>query len=54
VNEWTVAIRDCTPLVRKLRDLVANGRADQAKDLLPRERLYPVEAAVARRLGMEV
>jgi len=53
VNEWTVEIRDCTSLVRKLRDLVANGRADQAKDLLPRERLYPVEAAVARRLGLE-
>jgi Domain of unknown function (DUF4291) len=53
VNEWTVEISDCTPLVRKLRDLIANGRASQAQRLLPRERVYPVEAGVARRLGME-
>jgi hypothetical protein len=53
VNEWTVEIRDCTPLVRKLRDLIANGRASQTQRLLPRERVYPVEAALARRLGME-
>jgi hypothetical protein len=54
VNEWTVEIRDCTPLVRKLRDLIAKGRADQAQKLLPREKVYPVEAEVARRLGMEM
>jgi hypothetical protein len=53
VHEWTVEISDCTPLVRKLRDLIANGRASQAQRLLPRERVYPVEAGVARRLGME-
>src|SRR5690349_23852734 len=52
VNEWTVEISDCTPLVRNLRDLIANGRASQAQRLLPRERVYPVEAGVARRLGM--
>jgi uncharacterized protein DUF4291 len=54
VNDWTVEIRDLTPLVHKLRDLIANGRASQAKKLLPRERVYPVEAGVARRLGMEI
>ena len=54
VKEWTVEIRDCTPLVRKLRDLIAKGRADQAQKLLPRERVYPIEAEVARRLGMEM
>jgi hypothetical protein len=53
VNEWTVEIHDLAPLVRKLRDLIAKGRADQAQKLLPRERVYPVEAEVARRLGME-
>jgi hypothetical protein len=53
VNEWTAEIRDCTPLVRKLRDLIATGHANQAQRLLPRERVYPVGAVVARRLGME-
>jgi hypothetical protein len=53
VNDWTREIRDLTPLVRKLRDLIAKGRADQAQKLLPRERVYPVEERVARRLGME-
>jgi hypothetical protein len=53
VNEWTAEIRDCTPLVRKLRDLIANGRASQAQKPLPRERVYPVETRIARRLGME-
>jgi hypothetical protein len=54
VNEWTVEIRDCTPLVHKLRDLIAKGRADQPQKLLPRERVYPVSAEVARRLGAEM
>jgi len=53
VNEWTVEISDCTPQVRKLRDLINNGHASQAQRVLPRERVYPVEAGVARRLGME-
>ena len=54
VNEWTMEIRDCTPLAHKVSDLVAKGRADQAQKLLPRERVYPVEAEVARRLRMEM
>jgi hypothetical protein len=53
VNEWTVEISDCAPPVPKLRDLFANGRASQAQRLPPRERVYPVEAGLARRLGME-
>jgi hypothetical protein len=53
VNEWTMEIRDCTALVRKLRDLIANGRASQAQKPLPRERVYTVEVGVAWRLGME-
>jgi hypothetical protein len=52
VEEWTVEIRDVTPLVRKLDGLMRSGHADQAEAQLPRERVYPVPAAVARRLGM--
>jgi hypothetical protein len=52
VREWTLEIRDCTPLVRKLHDLIAQGHAAKAQAQLPRERVYPVNASIARRLGM--
>jgi hypothetical protein len=54
VDEWTVEIRDVTPLVRKLYALIQSGHADRAKELLPRERVYPLQAPIARRLGMMV
>jgi hypothetical protein len=52
VDVWTREIRDCTPLVRQLYDLLQAGETAKARALLPRERVYPVEAAIARRLGM--
>ena len=52
VDEWTVEIRDVTPLVRKLHALIQSGHADQAKELLPQERAYPLPVALAQRLGM--
>ena len=53
VNEWTVEIRDATPLVRSLRRLLDDGRATDARARLPCERLYPTPDALARRLGMD-
>ncbi len=52
VEEWTVEIRDITPLVRKLSTLIESGNASNAQDLLPRERIYPLPAPIAHRLGM--
>jgi hypothetical protein len=52
VNQWTLEIRDCTPLVRRLHDLIAEGHASKAQELLPKEQVYPVDPAIARRLGM--
>jgi hypothetical protein len=52
VDEWTVAIRDVTPLVRKLHALIQAGDADKAAMQLPRERVYPTPREIARRLGM--
>ncbi len=52
VNEWTVEIRDVTPLVRTLDDLIRSGSADRAAARLPHERIYPLPPAIARRLGM--
>lgn len=52
VSDWTQSIEDLTPLVARLRELRRAGNYAQAKRLLPPERVYPVEAATARRLGI--
>ncbi|GCE45992.1 uncharacterized protein DUF4291 [Thermosporothrix hazakensis] len=52
VQNWTLAIDDYTPRVRKIYALLQQGQMRKAKDLLPRERVYPVSASLARRLGM--
>lgn len=52
VNEWVISIEDKTPTVRKMYDLISQGKADKARDFLPKERVYPIEAETMRRLGM--
>jgi hypothetical protein len=52
VNEWVTEIRDYTPLVRKMHNMLRSGDADRARKLLPPERVYPVCPETARRLGM--
>lgn len=52
-ESWIVAIEDRTPLVRKLYQQMADGHADSASKLLPRERPYPVPPAIASRLLIE-
>lgn len=50
VEEWITSIEDFTPRVRKIYDHLQRGQADKAKRLLPPERVYPVNAEMARRL----
>ena len=52
VSDWIVQITDKTPLVRKMHTLLRGGKADAAKAFLPAERVYPVAAETAKRLGM--
>ncbi len=52
VQQWTLEISDLTPLVRKVHGLLANGRADAARKLLPSEKPFSVQTEVARRLNM--
>ena len=40
-DEWTVAIRDVTPLAHRLHALVSRGELDSATRLLPQEIPYP-------------
>ncbi|MBQ0965822.1 DUF4291 domain-containing protein [Streptomyces sp. RK23] len=40
-DEWTVAIRDVTPLAHEIHALVRDDDLDSARGLLPREEPYP-------------
>ncbi|MFJ8012630.1 DUF4291 domain-containing protein [Streptomyces sp. NPDC096339] len=40
-DEWTVSIRDVTPLAREIHGLVRSGEGDAARALLPAETPYP-------------
>lgn len=50
VSTWVTSIEDLTPRVAKMREQLRSGRADQARRLVPPERVYPVAPEVARRL----
>jgi len=50
VEKWITKIEDYSPLVRKIYALVQSGNERKAKDLLPKERVYPVDAALGRRI----
>jgi uncharacterized protein DUF4291 len=54
VQEWTVEIQDVTRLAHKLYQLVQSGEVGRVERELPRERVYPTPAPIARRLGMLV
>lgn len=49
VDEWIKGIKDYTPRVRKIYDLLYGGQADKAKRQLPPERVYPVPPDLGRR-----
>lgn len=49
---WCQSITDLGDLVARLRALRKAGRWEDARRLLPPERVYPVSDAIARRLGM--
>ncbi|MFJ1622195.1 DUF4291 domain-containing protein [Streptomyces sp. NPDC088190] len=52
-EEWVVGLTDLTPRVRKIAALRQGGRAAQAQQLLPPERIYPVPRAIAQRLRID-
>ena len=51
-DQWVVSITDFTPTAKKIRALYLSGNKRRAQVLLPPEKLYAVEHAVAHRLGM--
>ena len=50
-RDWILGIRDVTYLAHEVRDLVAAGELEAARDRLPIERPYPLDKALAERLG---
>lgn len=52
VDEWIVKIEDLSPTVAKIRDHLKSGSEKHARRLLPPEKVYPVDPAVARRIHM--
>ncbi|GEP43838.1 DUF4291 domain-containing protein [Brevifollis gellanilyticus] len=49
-ENWIVEIRDLTPLVAKMRDLIRRGEVQAASRHLPPEKPYPVTSALGRHL----
>jgi hypothetical protein len=52
VNEWTMEIRDVTPLVRKIHELLQQGLEAKARGFLPKERVYPLNQPLAQHIGI--
>jgi hypothetical protein len=52
VSEWTVEMRDLTPLVARLRRFREDGEWSRITPLLPLERPYVVPPLIRQRLGM--
>jgi hypothetical protein len=51
VEEWTVAISDITPTVRRIRDLLKAGDHQAAAAHLPAEHAYPLPDQLRTRIG---
>lgn len=52
VHDWILEIVDYTPRVRKMYGLLQAGEEARARDYLPKERIYTLDAKIMRRLGM--
>lgn len=52
-DEWIVDIQDYTSLAHKIYQLKMDGNHDKARELLPKEKAYPVSDAIMKRLGMD-
>jgi hypothetical protein len=51
VNDWTVEIRDVSALAHQMSALMSNGDIERAKTLLPHEKPYPLDEALAKTVG---
>jgi hypothetical protein len=52
-DDWACSISDITATVRQMEQLVRSGRIAHAAAELPVERIYPLDLAMARRIGAD-
>jgi hypothetical protein len=53
VDEWITSVTDITDLVWDAHKLVQAGQVGQARREIPAERVYPVDSALALRIGAD-
>jgi Domain of unknown function (DUF4291) len=53
-DEWILDIQDMTPLVHRIQRLLHDGETAKAATLVPRERVYPLDPGLARRIGADL
>ena len=51
VNDWTVEIRDLTPLAHDMSAHLRSGHIERAEAFLPHEEPYPLDDALAKTVG---
>ncbi len=50
VDDWVLKIENITALVQKIRTLIKTGKQKNIKQLLPRERVYPIDARIGKNI----
>ena len=50
VDDWVLEIEDISALVQKIRTLLKSGKQKNIKQLLPRERVYPVDMQIGKHI----
>ena len=51
-EEWIQEIIDVTPLTKKIRLLIKEGKYKEAKRIVPKEKNYPVSDDIKQRIGI--
>ncbi len=52
-NDWIEEIIDVTPLVKKMNTLRKAGKYKEVKRFLPKERVYPLNNEISKRIGIK-
>jgi Domain of unknown function (DUF4291) len=51
VDDWTVSISSCKPLIEAIRSRIDAGQMQEANSLLPAERPFPLPPGIAAMIG---
>ncbi len=54
VNHWIVTITEMTPLCKKIQAALNENKTEQAMNMLPDEKVYPLPESIAANIGMNV